>query len=133
MRGPNPSKEGNMTSAIRPLAVVTGASSGIGLEPAKELAARDHDLIIAAEDDELGFATSNSGYVAPLWRRVQADLADPGGVEKLVEHIGGRPVDVLAVNAGDGVNGEFAGDTLCEEQLRVDDLNVRSAVHLTKR
>jgi short-subunit dehydrogenase len=122
-----------MTTATRPLAVVTGASSGIGLELAKELAGRDYDLVVTAEDAELAPATTQLRERGTEVDAVQADLAEPGGVEKLVEHIGGRPVDVLAVNAGIGVNGEFAGDTLLEDQLKVVDLNVRSAVHLAKR
>ena len=120
----------------RQLAVVTGASSGIGLALAKEFAEHDFDLIICAEDAELdtaGLVLSGTGRQVQM---VRADLANPRGVEELVSRVAaaGRPVDALVVNAGVGVGGAFAGeDTSLAEQLNVVDLNVRSSVHLAKR
>ncbi|MFI9454067.1 SDR family NAD(P)-dependent oxidoreductase [Amycolatopsis sp. NPDC052450] len=124
-----------MTTAIRPLAVVTGASSGIGLELAKQFARHDFDLVITAEDTELEAAAEQVRSCGAHVDTVRTDLAEADGVEELVRRVdaAGRPVEVLAVNAGVGVNGEFAGDTRLEDQLTVVDLNVRSAVHLTKR
>lgn len=122
--------------AAHPLAVVTGASSGIGLALAKEFAAHDFDLIIAAEDaglDAAGLALSGDGRQMQM---VRTDLATPGGVEELVARVtaADRPVDALVINAGVGVGGSFAGaDTTLGDQLEVVDLNVRSSVHLAKR
>lgn len=123
-------------NSARQLAVLTGASSGIGLALAKEFAEHDFDLIIAADDDELDTAGL---LLAGDGRQVQAvhvDLATPHGVEELVARVSaaGRPVDALVINAGVGVGGAFVGpDTTLSDQLTVVDLNVRSSVHLAKR
>ena len=123
-----------MRTSDRPLAVVTGASSGIGLELAKLFAADGHDLIVAAEDSAIhaaaqGLASSGVGAEA-----VQVDLARDEGVEELYRRIeeAGRPVDAVALNAGVGAGGAFATDTRLEDELRLIDLNVRSTVHLAK-
>ena len=68
------------TTTERPLAVVTGASSGIGLELARQFATNGFDLIVAAEDDEIDGA-AELGRCAP--RRVQVDLATDAGVDEL--------------------------------------------------
>ena len=123
-----------MTTSERPLAVVTGASSGIGLELAKLFAADGYDLLVAAEDPAIhaaaqGIASSGVGAEA-----VQVDLADGQGVEGLYRRIEdiGRPVAAIALNAGVGANGAFATDTKLEDELKLIDLNVRSTVHLAK-
>jgi short-subunit dehydrogenase len=121
----------------RPLAVVTGASSGIGLELAKELARNGHDLVITAEDQG-GLAEADRAVreAAPGTRveAVAVDLADRQGVETLHARLQnlGRPVDVLAANAGVGVGGEFARETDLEAELKLIQLNVTSQVHLIK-
>lgn len=124
-----------MTTPLNPLAVVTGASSGIGLELAHQLAADGFDIVACAEDDELTIAADALRANNVAVEAVRADLARPEGVEQLVERVTvtGRPVDALVVNAGVGVSGPFVGDSSLDEQLNVVDLNVRSAVHLAKR
>src|SRR5215217_2958314 len=115
----------------RPLAVVTGASSGIGLELAKLFAAADFDLVIAAEDRDVR-TVAEGIRAAGVWvEAVQVDLATPKGVEELHRRIG-RPVDALALNAGIGAGGAFVGDTELDDELKLIDLNVRSTVHLAK-
>jgi short-subunit dehydrogenase len=124
-----------VTTPLNPLAVVTGASSGIGLELAHQLAKNGFDLVICAEDNELAIAADALRADTVAVETVQTDLARPEGVEQLVERVTatGRPVDALVVNAGVGVSGPFVGDSTLDEQLTVVDLNVRSSVHLAKR
>ncbi|USX55985.1 SDR family oxidoreductase [Lentzea sp. HUAS12] len=119
------------------LAVVTGASSGIGYELAKVLADNAFDVVVVAEDERIDDAAaqlrlrSGGVHVEP----VRADLRGYEGVESVVARVRamGRPVDVLAVNAGVGVGGDFVRDTSVDDNLEIVDLNVRSAVHLSHR
>ena len=82
----------------RKLAIVTGASSGIGLEIAKLAAQDGYDLIVAADTPfvEAGPALNDLGAAV---QEVEADLATKQGVEQLLGAVGDRPVDVLVANA----------------------------------
>jgi uncharacterized protein len=123
-----------MEAGERQFAVVTGASSGIGYELAKVLADNGYDLLINAEDAELAEAETELRQSGAEVISVRADLAEASGVKELYRRIGetGRPVDVIALNAGIGAGGAFVGDTELEKELRLVDLNVRSTVHLAK-
>jgi short-subunit dehydrogenase len=118
-----------------PLAVVTGASSGIGLSLARGLVGRGYDVVMAAEDAELESAAVQVRGVGEAREvvAVRADLSLPEGVTDLYDAVQrlGRPVDVVALNAGIGVGGRF-WETSLEDDLRLVDLNVRSTVHLAK-
>jgi short-subunit dehydrogenase len=120
-------------STTRPLALVTGASSGIGLELAKQFAANDFDLVVCAEDAGLADVAAGIAASGVTVEAVQVDLSTPGGVEQLYARIAalGRPLDVAALNAGIGAGGAFV-DTALEQELELIDLNVRSTVHLAK-
>lgn len=119
----------------RPLAVVTGASSGIGLALADELARQGFDLVIAAEDDGVRGAAEHLLTLGAVVHPVRSDLATYDGVEELVAGIRAtrRPVDVLAVNAGVGAGGDFTRDIELEQDLQVVMLNCAGSVHLAKR
>jgi short-subunit dehydrogenase len=121
------------TSSSRHYAVVTGASSGIGLELAKEFARNGYDVLMTAEDAGLIDAASEVESLGTVVETCQADLATGQGVETLANRVAssGRPVDALALNAGVGVGGRFL-ETPLEGELRLIDLNVRSTVHLAK-
>lgn len=118
----------------RPLAVVTGASSGIGYELAKEFARNGFDLLVTATGSSIDEAAQSFKGLGANVETVQADLATYEGVEKLYNQIQktGRPVDAIAINAGVGVGGEFAKTDL-QAELNLLELNVVSTVHLAKR
>ena len=119
----------------RHFAVVTGASSGIGFELAKQFAQNGFDLLIAADSERVEQAARQLGDGQAQVQAVQVDLSDYDGVEKLYDAIQqtGRPVDAIAINAGMGVGGDFSHQTDLKAELKLIGLNVASPVHLTKR
>jgi uncharacterized protein len=91
-------------SNIKPLALVTGASGGIGAEVARELAKKGHDLVLVARNttslDALAAELSSKHSVSA--QTITADLGKPGAGHKLAEELASRglSVDVLINNAG---------------------------------
>lgn len=121
-------------TANKPLAVVTGASSGIGFELAKVFAENGFDLIVNAEDGRLGAAAEQLQSAGAQVQPVQSDLSTYDGVEQLYAAIAstGRPVSAAALNAGVGQGGAFI-DTDLADEIKIIDLNITSTVHLAKR
>ena len=117
----------------RKLALVTGASSGIGLELALQFAENDFDLVLCAEDVELTAAAARCEQSGAQVTVVQQDLRTSQGVETLYTAVGalGRPLDAAALNAGIGRGGVF-WETPLVDLLSVVDLNVRSTLHLAR-
>ena len=114
-------------------AIVTGASSGIGYSLAKELAARDYDLVIVSAGERLARAAEDFRSAGVSVEDVQADLATKEGVERFWEHVKalGRPIDIACLNAGVGVGGLFH-ETSLEEELNMINLNCAGTVQLAK-
>ena len=118
----------------RPLALITGASSGIGLELARQFAQNGYDIVINSEDaDGLQVAAQslqgNGGSVTA----VVADLRQRDGIHKVIESVQGlgRDLDVLCANAGVGLGGRFT-ETDLDTELQMIQLNVASQVHIVK-
>jgi uncharacterized protein len=115
------------------LAVVTGASSGIGYELAAELARRGYDLVVASAGERLTQAARNLRAYGRNVIEASVDLATPGGVEELWDQVErlGKPIDVACINAGVGLGGLFK-DTDLNQELNMVNLNCTSTVHLAK-
>ena len=112
------------------LAVVTGASTGIGFELAKCAAQDGYELLIAANESEInGAADEISREYGVAVSPLQVDLAAREGVDQLVAVIGSRPVALLFANAGRGLGEGFLDQDL-EEAQKVIDLNVTSTIRL---
>ena len=117
----------------RPLAVVTGASSGIGLALARELATRGYDLAICSSGERLEEAAESLRSIGTEVVDVQADLATRDGVKKFWDEVTSlnRDMDVACINAGVGVGGLFA-DTDLEQELNMVNLNCAGTVQMAK-
>jgi short-subunit dehydrogenase len=115
------------------LAVVTGASSGIGFNLAKVFAENGFDLVIGAEDGSIAEAASHLRLLGVQVTPVQVDLATYDGCKQFWQQVEsvGRKVDAVALNAGIGVGGLFV-DTDLDKEIQLVRLNVESTVHLAK-
>lgn len=114
------------------LAVVTGASTGIGYELAKIAAQDGYDLIICADERAIEEAGRKLGQLGTRVETVQADLGTAHGVSALWDAIAGRPVDVLMANAGRGLGKAFL-DQDFDEVEAVIDTNVKGTTSLVHK
>ncbi len=115
----------------RPFAIVTGASSGIGLDLAREAAKRGYDLLIAADrslDEPAAELRAHGGTVVA----VEADLATRQGVEALYSHVANRQVDALLANAGHGLGKGFLDQEFAEVQ-HVINTNITGTLDLIQK
>jgi short-subunit dehydrogenase len=116
-----------MTS--RPLAIVTGASSGIGLELAKRCAKEGFDLLIAADEEEIEIAGDQIRRFDVDVKTVQANLATGAGVDKLLAETNGRKVDYLLANAGRGLGRAFLDQDFDKARFVIE-TNITGTVYL---
>ena len=111
-------------------ALITGASSGIGLAMAKQLADRRTALVVVARDEQR--LNDLAAQVSVDCEVLVADLADPTAVERVAERIAATPtIDLVINNAGFGVTGSVA-DSGHQAALGMVDVNVSALVHLSQ-
>lgn len=118
----------------RPLALVTGGSSGIGFELAKQFAKGGYDVAITGSSDRVTGAADTLRELGVNAYPHQGDAGTYNGVESFWSFVQslGRPVDAAALNVGIGLGGAFVDNTL-EDEFRVLDINIKGTVHLAKR
>lgn len=116
-----------------PLALVTGASTGIGRALAQELVDHGFDVVVVADEPRIHTAARELSVSGRQAIAVEADLSTVDGVQAAWNAVRdtGRTPYAGVLNAGIGVNGRF-DETSLEDDLRLVDLNVRSTVHLAK-
>jgi short-subunit dehydrogenase len=122
----------NPTTADRPFDIVTGASTGIGLELAKCCGEDGYDLLIAADQPAIEAAAEELRQFGGAVDAIEADLATTEGVDQLIEAAAGRDVDALLANAGRGL-GEAFLDQDFDAARRVVDANVTGTIYFIPR
>jgi uncharacterized protein len=116
-------------NASNPLAVVTGASSGIGFELARQCARHGFNLLIVADEDEIYDAAVRLRNEGATVEALEADLATTEGVDQVLRAMGSRPIDALLANAGRGLGRAFV-DQSFDDMRHVIDTNITGTVYL---
>jgi len=121
-----------MGTKARPLAIVTGASSGIGFELAKICAKEGFNLVVVADEPEIEGAAEELRKHGVSVEALNADLAKTEEVDRLVALVSERPVDALIANAGRGLGKGFL-DQEWGQIRRVIDTNVTGTLYLIQQ
>ncbi len=121
-----------MTHDARPLAIVTGASAGIGYELARICAENGFDLLIAADQPKIQDAARDLRSLGAAVEAVEADLATLEGVDRLYAAAGGRPVEALLANAGHGLGRAFLDQDFTKVR-HVVDTNITGTIYLIQK
>ena len=122
----------NQQTGNRPLALVTGASTGIGYELAICCAKEGFDLLVVADQPKINEAAAQLRNYGVDVEAVETDLATREGVDKFYQAVNGRPVDALLANAGHGLGGAFL-DQDFEDVRHVIDTNITGTIYLIQK
>jgi short-subunit dehydrogenase len=118
-----------MAHSTNKLAVVTGASTGIGYELAKQCAAHGYDLVVAADEPAIHQAAHDFRRQGVTVEPVEVDLATTEGIDNLYAALADRPVAALLANAGRGLGKGFLDQDFGDIR-RVVDTNVIGTIYL---
>jgi len=118
--------------STNPLAIVTGASTGIGYELARCCAEAGFDLIVAANEPRITDAARDFAMLGVEVVPIEADLATTDGVDKLYAAIGDRTVRALLANAGHGLSQGFL-DQDFDQARHVIDTNITGTLYLIQK
>jgi short-subunit dehydrogenase len=123
-----------MDAGIRPLAVVTGASAGIGYHLAKLCAEHGFDLVVAADQPKIHQAARDFRGLGAAVEALETDLARLENVDKLYDLVKqmNRPVDALLANAGHGLGKGFLDQDFSDVR-HVIDTNVTGTIYLIQK
>ena len=121
-----------MAQTSRPLAVVTGASTGIGYELSSCCAQEGFDPVVVADEPGINKAGKDFEALGAKVAALQADLAEVEGIDKLYALIGNRPIETLFANAGRGLGKGFL-DQNFNDVLRVINTNITGTVYLIQK
>jgi len=114
------------------LAIVTGASTGIGFELAHIAAREGYDVLVVADEPLIDAAAGDLEQYGTQVTAVEADLASFEGNDKLLAAANGRPIDILLANAGRGLGRAFI-DQDVNDWRRVIDTNVTGTTYLLQK
>lgn len=121
-----------MSDPIHKFAIVTGASTGIGLELARLAAEHGHDLLVVADEPRIEAAAADLRRHGVEVRALEADLSTFAGNDELLAATSGRPIDALFANAGRGLGRGFLEQDVAEWR-RVIDTNVTGTTYLLQK
>lgn len=121
-----------METTERPLALITGASTGIGYELARQCAEHGFDLLIAADQPKIHAAADKLRAMDVDVSAVECDLATREGVDRVYAQAQGRPIEYLLANAGHGLGKAFL-DQDFDEVRHVIDTNITGTIYLIQK
>jgi uncharacterized protein len=110
-------------------AVVTGASTGIGYELARQCLENGYDVLMVADEPAISDAAARLGTSGNKAEALEDDLSTSEGVDRLYSALKGRPIDALLANAGRGLGHAFLDQDI-EAAVSVIDTNITGTVYL---
>lgn len=118
----------------QPFAVITGASTSLGLELARQFGLGGYDVLVVSGDNDIFTVQEKLEEEGIIVEAIKVNLGSFAGVENLHQKIikSGKVVDALAINTTFGPGGEFT-ETSLNEEIKLINLNLVSTIHLVKR